>query len=228
MTTLAAAAVLVGGADLASYAATGQPLVLGHSNAAGTTTSLKNLGRGPALSLNSAKSSPPLTVNSSKMVKHFNANKVGGRTAAQLNPSLLTYRLGRSNQTLSSGEHYFKIPSPQGQYAIGVHGIWTGVSGDELSCIVLDKRVLTTMNFALVYALPTATLADTNGNIIEQDAFASLRKHHTLVLGCQVSGSGPDTIVQPITFTFKKITPVVKHGHSTTFPKSAVHGLITR
>jgi hypothetical protein len=55
VTTLAAAAVLVGGAELASYAATGDPLILGHANSAGITTSLKNLGRGPALSLNSSK-----------------------------------------------------------------------------------------------------------------------------------------------------------------------------
>jgi hypothetical protein len=58
LTTVAAATVLVAGADLASYAATGHPLVLGQSNSAVGTTSLKNLGRGPALSLNAAKSSP--------------------------------------------------------------------------------------------------------------------------------------------------------------------------
>ena len=54
VTTLAAAAVLVGGANLASYAATGNALVLGHANNSVGTTSLKNAGRGPALSLNSA------------------------------------------------------------------------------------------------------------------------------------------------------------------------------
>ena len=73
-TTVAAAAVLVAGANLASYAATGNALVLGHHNSAGTTTALKNTGRGPALSLNSIKSAPPLVVNSKKMVKHLNAN----------------------------------------------------------------------------------------------------------------------------------------------------------
>jgi hypothetical protein len=71
VTTLPAAGILVGGANLASYAATGHPLILGHANSAVGTTALKNVGRGPALSLNSAKSSSPLVVNSSKLVKHL-------------------------------------------------------------------------------------------------------------------------------------------------------------
>ena len=83
VTTLAAAAVLVGGAQLTSYAATGHPLLIGKSNSGVGTTTLKNAGRGPALGLNTSKSAPPLVVNSSKMVKHLNANAVGGKTAAR-------------------------------------------------------------------------------------------------------------------------------------------------
>jgi hypothetical protein len=117
VTTLAAAALLVGGANLASYAATGKPLILGHANKAGSTTSLKNTGRGPALSLNSIKSAPPIKVNSSKMVKHLNANKVGGKTAAQLNPSVWRYHLGTTNATLTpNGEHLFTTSLPKGTY----------------------------------------------------------------------------------------------------------------
>src|ERR1043165_7103124 len=78
LTTVAAAAVLVGGADLTAYAATGNAFILGHSNSAGGTTSLKNTGRGPALSLNNIKSAPPLVVNSRKVVKNLNADTVDG------------------------------------------------------------------------------------------------------------------------------------------------------
>ena len=44
VTTLAAAAVLVGGAQLTSYAATGHPLLIGKSNSGVGTTTLKNAG----------------------------------------------------------------------------------------------------------------------------------------------------------------------------------------
>jgi hypothetical protein len=96
VTTLAAAGILVGGANLATYAATGHPLILGHANSAGTTTGLKNLGRGPALSLNSSKHSPPLTVNSSKMVKHLNADKLDGLNGAQLQTTAYRYAVPTS------------------------------------------------------------------------------------------------------------------------------------
>jgi len=40
--------------------------------------------KGAALALTSNKHKPPFTVNSSKLVKHLNAAKVGGKTAGQL------------------------------------------------------------------------------------------------------------------------------------------------
>ena len=84
VTTLAAAVVLVGGAQLTSYAATGHPLLIGKANSGVGTTSLKNAGRGPALSLNTIKTSPPLAVNSNKLVKNHNAATEGGKSAAHL------------------------------------------------------------------------------------------------------------------------------------------------
>jgi hypothetical protein len=222
VTTLAAAGILVGGANLATYAATGQPLILGHANSAGTTTSLRNAGRGPALSLNSARSVPPLVVNSSKMVKHLNANKVGGLTAAQLSPSLTTYRVGHAGAPLSTGQHFFKIPSPKGLTQIGVNGIWEGAtSGDNITCLVADSRVLTSMDVAQIYSLPAATAGDPNGNVVDETTFVTLPKHRKLLIGCQVNATAPATIVQPIAFTFKPVSMRVKHGTPTTIAKNS-------
>jgi hypothetical protein len=227
ITILAAAGILVGGANLATYAATGQPLILGHGNSAGTTTSLKNLGRGPALSLNSSKHAPPLTVNSSKMIKHLNANKVGGKTAAQINPSFVAYRLGHAGDPLSATQHFFKIPSPSGLTQIGVNGIWEGsTTGDEIQCLVVDQRVLTSMDVSQIYSLPTATQGDPNGNIVDETTFVTLPKHKKLLIGCQVSGAAPATIVQPIMFTFKKVSMHVKHG--TPFTIGPKHSVVRR
>ncbi len=79
-----AAVVLVGGANLAAYAANGHPLLLGGKNSETKTATVTNTGKGAALSLNSSKKSPPLAVNSSKVVKHLNADKVGGKSATDL------------------------------------------------------------------------------------------------------------------------------------------------
>ena len=102
VTTLAAAVVLVGGAQLTSYAATGHPLLIGKANSGVGTTSLKNAGRGPALSLNTSKSSPPLAVNSKKLVKNLNAASVGGKSAAQLEPTVWRYHLGKDNTAIGA------------------------------------------------------------------------------------------------------------------------------
>ncbi|HEX3906412.1 MAG TPA: hypothetical protein VHW92_00610 [Mycobacteriales bacterium] len=64
-------------------AANGGSLVLGHSNTATSTTTLKDK-HGTPLSLVGKKSKPPLKVNSSKQVKHLNASLVGGQSASQL------------------------------------------------------------------------------------------------------------------------------------------------
>ena len=88
-----AAVVLVGGANLAAYAANGHPLLLGGSNSETKTASVSNTGKGPALSLHTSKKSPPLAVNSSKVVKHLNADKVGGKSAKDLQTQATTWTI---------------------------------------------------------------------------------------------------------------------------------------
>jgi hypothetical protein len=223
VTTLAAAAVLVGGADLASYAATGHPLILGHANSAVGTTSLKNIGRGPALSLNSAKSAPPLVVNSGKMVKHLNANMVGGMSASKLNPSYGLYQLGHPGGTLSLDPHIFTITPPTGYVHWSLTGVWTSqTSTDGMFCIIFDKRYVNNpSNLAFIYAEFSKSLSDPDAPFIQQQGFAHFTKHQRLLIGCEASGTGPIQIAQPITFSFHKIAAHVKHG--TPFsPKAAL------
>jgi hypothetical protein len=75
----------------ASYASTGQLLVLGHSNTSGKTTTIKMTKKGPALTLKTKKTAPPLAVSSTKLVKHLNSAEVGGMTAAQLRGTATQY-----------------------------------------------------------------------------------------------------------------------------------------
>jgi hypothetical protein len=225
LTTVAASVILVAGAGLASYAATGQAFVLGHSNKAGGTTSLKNTGRGPALSLNSIKSAPPLVVNSKKMVKNLNANMVGGMTASNLNGYDL-YKLGTAGGTISTTTpHFFTIKPPTGYVHYSLTGIWTSATtSDTLECLVVDKRFLTDMtNIAFIYAEFRHAASDPDGPFINQQGFAKFTKSQRLLIGCEGSGTGPIEIAQPITFAFHTVGAQIKHG--TPFvPRNAMPG----
>jgi hypothetical protein len=214
VTTLAAAAVLVGGADLASYAATGHPLILGHANSAVGTTSLKNLGRGPALSLNSSRHSPPLTVSSAKLVKHLNADRLGGKSADQINPAVTEYRIGSNGSTLSNANHYFTIPAPAGDHEWSLSGIWTSNNtSDTMTCYIVDKRFVATGHNNFIYAIFSKTTSDPDGSFPQQHGFAHFGTHQKLLYGCSTSGdTGTVTVIQPLTFAFHKIAAHVGHG----------------
>ncbi|WP_109505582.1 hypothetical protein [Nocardioides speluncae] len=86
-TTLAvvgAAALLVTGTDIATYAATGDGLITGRINKANGPTTIANTGRGPALVLKNRAASPPLKVSSGKKIARLNADKVDGLDAKRL------------------------------------------------------------------------------------------------------------------------------------------------
>jgi hypothetical protein len=90
---LLAAVVLVGGANLAAYAANGHPLLLGHANSESQPASVTNTGSGPALTLQTSKKSAPLAVTSSKVVPHLNADRVGGSSASALQTHATTWTI---------------------------------------------------------------------------------------------------------------------------------------
>jgi hypothetical protein len=81
-TVIAATLILIGGANIAAYAATGGSFLLGDSNAASRTTTLTNTGTTTVLSLKGSKSAPPLAVTSSKLVSNLNSDYVDGKHAS--------------------------------------------------------------------------------------------------------------------------------------------------
>jgi hypothetical protein len=223
VTTLAAAAVLVGGANVATYAASGHALILGHSNSAVGTTSLKNLGRGPALSLNSAKSSPPLVVNSSKLVKHLNAATVGGQSAAKLNPKVLRWRVGHTGTTVSSStagstkQMLYTAAVPKGTYQVNLSAVFfqaSGDSSDSYTCLAVKKSALlndpSNPDGAGVWALDFGKWSDSDsGTINFTNPSVTLQAKKTqMLLGCVFyTGVGSQMkFFQPPTITF---TPIV-------------------
>jgi hypothetical protein len=126
---LAGAALVVGGLNVASYAANGHPLNLGGKNAEKRTTTLTNQGKGPALSLKSGKKAPSLAVSNSKLVKHLNADEVDGQSAAALQTQGTTWTIP-AGATLS----YTLNGVPAGTYLASVNVLLaaTGPSECEL------------------------------------------------------------------------------------------------
>ena len=135
MPVVAAAVVLVGGANLAAYAANGHPILLGHSNSETKTATVTNTGKGAALSLKSRTSSPPLQVNSSKVVKHLNADAVDGASASALKTT--SYVLTDTDTTtVHPGPAAWSLSGvPAGRYLVSWDvNLAPITSGDSVAC----------------------------------------------------------------------------------------------
>jgi len=232
LTTLAAAAVLVGGADLTSYAANGHPLVLGHSNAAVGTTTLKNAGRGPALALKTERSAAPFTVTSSRLVKHLNAATVGGRSAAQLDPKTIRLRFGATGSTSNGdGFHLRSATVPKGTYAVGVTGLViesASNTGDNITCLIADRAMIVgalnggPLNFAQVYAIDGAGAGDVNFGVVDNQNLAQ-RINRPVAFGCSFTGAGQFQEVRGVTFTLTPVTVSDKNSKPIPLTKAAQH-----
>lgn len=92
LTALGLGVIVVLGLNVAAYAVTGQPLLMGQHNRTGNTTKLETTGDGPALSLKVAhRSDAPLAVTGTGKVRRLNADQVDGLDATQLGPVAAGY-----------------------------------------------------------------------------------------------------------------------------------------
>jgi hypothetical protein len=234
VTTLAAAAVLVGGADLASYAATGSPLVLGHANATAGTTSIANAGHGPALSLTSGKGVAPLVVSSSTLVKHLNAAELAGRSAGQLEPKVWRYTLGKDGKRLSLGLHFFTTSLPSGTYQVQMSGVLSssGAAADSYACAIGDKKKIVANNLTGLFTFGVGTYQTSPA--VSDSYLTNISKKRPVLLGCNTDstsdGTGKVTVVKALQFTFRAITVKDKRGKPyTPAPRGAQgHSLLLR
>jgi len=118
LTAMAAAALVVGSADLAAYAANGAPLLGGARNTATKTTTLKSAKKTP-LKLVGAKDKPVLKVSNSQKVSRLNADLLDGldSTAMQTRPYVVTLAGTSTNNTIS-----FPLTGiPVGDYLVTYH-----------------------------------------------------------------------------------------------------------
>src|SRR4051812_41742179 len=99
--TVSAAALVVVGLDYTTYAVTGESLLLGRSNHAGSKTTIVRDGSGVALSLKSGHGSPSLRVSSSDRVRRLNADLLDGRSAWKLATHAVSYRAGKRGDVVA-------------------------------------------------------------------------------------------------------------------------------
>jgi hypothetical protein len=117
--SVASACLLVVGVDYATFATTGNSLILGHINRAGQTTRLANTAGGTALRLSSSDDiSPALAVNNDVKVRHLNAAELDGMTASSLASHAVTFTGGRRGDRIH-GIRVWNLPVPVGAYQVG-------------------------------------------------------------------------------------------------------------
>lgn len=121
---VAAAAVLVGGANLAVHAANGGPLLLGKGNVASKSTKLKTTGNGPALKLKSKSGTPSLAVSSPAKVAKLNADRVDDLEGAALATTPTIYKI-TDIATVHTGTLQYEVPVPAGSVLFSFAGAIT-------------------------------------------------------------------------------------------------------
>ncbi len=149
---LLAALVLIGGANLAAYAANGKPLLLGKTSVETKKSTVKNTGKGPALHLKTRPGEPPLKVNRTKKVNKLNADLIDGANASDLESLGYRYELA---STAAAPSHEISFPGlPPGVYLM-TYTI-TSVNGGSPYCFTEGSRQ------ALSYASDIGASYDTN------------------------------------------------------------------
>jgi hypothetical protein len=145
---LASAAILiVFGIDVATFASTGDSLILGRFNAAHSTTTVVNRGRGPALSLKASRPrAPALRVNTRAKIRRLNADMVDGMNGAQLATPVTTFRAGTTGE-VHQGIAAWATPLQPGVYqASFTAGLVpsTGSGGAPVTavCGLVDPRTI--------------------------------------------------------------------------------------
>ncbi len=136
LAVLLAAVLVVGGANLAAYAANGSPLLLGKNNKATKVTKLKN-SKGTALSLKSKTGTAPLQVSSNTKVTNLNADLIDGADSSALQTKSFTYTL--SAATTTSAFVFFALNGlPAGKYIVSYNvPIATTGGASGAGCFVL-------------------------------------------------------------------------------------------
>lgn len=214
---ITSAAILVAGFDLATYAATGDSLLLGKINKSGTTTTVNNLGRGPVLNLIGGKPYPPLKVNSNKKVANFNADLVDGLDSTVLEPGITRVLMAAKGSTPPSTPEFHRISLPAGIYQVSISGIArnpTQSDSGTITCLLADQETVfanpSNPNYAGLVA-DQAELANVYGGfaLFTGSGLLTLPAGHHVVYACSSNATTGQVVVEsPMIATLRKVRKV--------------------
>ena len=183
LTALAVGIVLLAALDWAAAAATGQSLVLGKWNQADQTTTIKNVGSGPALDVRAK--GPAIAIHNANRIKNLNADKLDGKDAADLAASTQTvYVYGATSRV---GGFTQNLPAqPAGSYLVAYSAQFVGAAGSLASPNTVTCHI-TVSSVSGTTATTKAVLAEAQVASVESPPAVSGVGTLGLVAGDQVA-----------------------------------------
>lgn len=206
------AVVLVLGMDYATFANTGDSLILGHVNRATSTTRLVNVGDGPALRLKSTDAgSAALAVTNDNKVRRLNADELDGRTATQLASHATTFRGGTRGAVVTGGLALWDTAVPAGNYQVSFQAVVlpsTGSASEPVPVVCGVVDALTLGPRTRIYTADSTTYVGNLPAAMSGAETVRIRPGQQPALICSTAGDmqGTDfTLFRPVTASFVKI-----------------------
>ena len=208
--TVATAALLVAGVDCATYAATGDSLLLGRVNKADRATVIERTDPGPVLRLSTRSGlDAPFRTNGTGKVVHLNADRLDGKQASALATHATTYRAGERGQTVSPAG-LWATPVRPGLYQVAFDAmLWdqTAQGPANFICGVLDIATFGAQRQTIYVASSAAYFGGMNGGppaAVSGAATVRIRDGQTPGAVC-FPETGSFQFFKPLKVTFTRI-----------------------
>jgi hypothetical protein len=206
LAVLGAATLLVGGVQLVATAATGGPLVLGASNTASKTTTLKTTGNKAALKLKSKKGKPALAVSNKALIKNLNADLIDGKSLEQLAPTVYRHTVYTPGGMVSGSAQFVSTSTiPAGTYRASVSGLMATSTGEQVTCLMADYTQLVASGGTDATAIKLQAFAQESIPNLWDSRTVTIVAGHQYLLGC--SGDNTVEVAQPAEFLLEAVGP---------------------
>jgi hypothetical protein len=206
--TVSVAALVVVGLDYTTYAVTGDSLLLGRTNHAGSRTTIARHGEGVALSLRSSGHGiPSLRVSSSARVRRLNADLLDGMTASDLATRAVSYKAGKGGDVIG-GAGFWRVAVAPGAYQVSFKAfvvpdaVAPGTSVDVI-CGVADLNTIGP--HTTVYAADSATYSNGFPTLMSGADTVRIKKAADPGIVCTTATNIDFMLFKPITASFTRV-----------------------
>jgi hypothetical protein len=229
--TVSAAALVVVGLDYTTYAVTGDSLLLGRINHAGSTTTIVRHGSGVALALKSGHRSPSLRVSSTARVRRLNADLLDGSNASELATHVVSYRAGERGDIVA-GAGFWRVNVAPGIYQVSFKAfvIPDAVAPGESVDVICGVADLNTIGpNTRVYTADSATYSNGFPTLMSGAETVRIRKQDDPGIVCATSTNTNVTLFKAITASFTHVNSrTVKTAAPVPNPRARASRLFTQ